>query len=311
MQNPFLFSDDNKRYHTLYYDLRHKFKHRVFKAVLDAGFTCPNLDGTKGIKGCTYCLDGGAEFTGSSRVPILEQMQAERERIYKKHPQAFILAYFQAHTNTYAPLKQLRAIYEEALTAEGVCGLSIATRADALPPDILDYLQELSARTYLTVELGLQTIHDRTAARINRGHTYAEFLQGYTALKQRGIRVCVHLINGLPGETTEDMLETVRVIGKLSPDAIKLHLLHVLKGTVLEQEYQAGKVIPMEMQDYVELICRQLEYLPAETVIERLTGDGSKEKLIAPRWSTNKIAVLAAIDRTMVQWNTYQGKQFS
>ena len=221
-----------------------------------------------------------------------------------------MIAYFQAHTNTYAPLDTLKRKYEEALSVDGVCGLSIATRADSLPKETVAYLAQLSQQTYLTVELGLQTIHDGTAERIHRGHSYAEFLHAYQILKGHGIRVCVHLIDGLPGETQSMMLETARAVGRLRPDAVKLHLLHILRGTPLAEEFTAGKLEPMTREAYICTVCSQLERLPPETVIERVTGDGQRKMLLAPLWSLDKIAVLGGIDQEMARRDTIQGALF-
>jgi uncharacterized protein len=309
-RSPFQYSSDNKRYHTLSYHLKTIFDRRVFKAVIDAGFTCPNLDGSKGIGGCTYCLGGSGDFTDSTGKSAVEQVRAELCRVREKRSDADVIAYFQAHTNTYAPLPALRALYERVLEMDGVCGISIATRADSLEQDTMDYLSELSLRTYLTVELGLQTVHDTTAVKINRGHNYAEFLKTYGELKSRGIRVCVHIINGLPGETAEMMLETASEIGRLKADAVKIHLLQIMKGTELARQYAAGQVIPMAKEEYIDVVCSQLEVFPRETVIERITGDGAHDKLIAPRWGVNKIAVLGGIDQALKQKNTWQGKRY-
>lgn len=308
--NPFLYSNDNKRYHTLNYHMKSVFQKRVFKAVIDAGFTCPNLDGTKGTGGCTYCRNGSGAFTHGPDKSVEEQIRAELARVRSKWENADVIAYFQAHTNTYAPLAVLRNLYEEALMQDGVCGLSIATRADALEDGTMDYLEELSHRTYLTVELGLQSIHDCTAERINRGHTWAEFLAGYRALKARGIRVCVHMINGLPGETAPMMIETAETLGSLNVDAVKIHLLQIMEDTVLARQYKNGEVLPMTKEDYLDVVCRQLEVLPPRTVIERITGDGAHDKLIAPRWGADKIAVLGAIDQTLAARDTWQGKYY-
>lgn len=307
-KSPFPYSDDNKRYHTLNYHMRTLFDRRVFKAVIDAGFTCPNLDGTKGFGGCTYCLNGSGDFTHGDGKSVEEQVRQELLRIRAKNPGADVIAYFQAHTNTYAPLPVLRKLYESALQIKGVCGISIATRADALEAETMDYLAELSRQTYLTVELGLQTVHDSTAAKINRGHTYDEFFRAYRELKARGIRVCVHIIDGLPGETPEMMLETARELGKLCPDAVKIHLLQIMEGTELARQYEHGLVIPMKKEEYIDTVCSQLEVLPPETIIERITGDGAHDKLIAPRWGVNKIALLNAIDRELVRRDTWQGR---
>ncbi len=306
--SPFRYSKDNKRYHTLSYHLKTIFHHRVMKAVIDAGFTCPNLDGTKGTGGCAYCLNGSGDFA-SGGISVQEQVRAELLRVRKKYPDAKVIAYFQAHTNTYAPLPVLKEKYEGALGVEGVCGISIATRADALEPETVDYLAGLAQRTYLTVELGLQTAHDDTAKKMNRGHTYSEFLTAYQELKSRGIRVCVHIINGLPGETAEMMLDTARELGRLKTDAVKIHLLQIMEGTELARQYALGKVRPMTREEYIGTVRSQLEVLEPETVIERLTGDGAREKLIAPRWGVDKISVLGGIDKALAEQDTWQGKK--
>ena len=299
--NKFKYSQDNKRYHTLYFHNKAIFGRRIFKAALDGGFSCPN----KG--GCTYCISGGSEFSADSRLSVSEQIRLERERIHKKYKDADLIAYFQANTNTFAPLKKLKELYEEALACENVVGLSIATRADCIEDDVLEYLAELSQRTYLTVELGLQTIHDETAEKINRGHSFDCFLKTYKRLKEKNIRVCVHLIDGLPDETFDMMVETAKVVGALKPDGVKIHLLHIMEGTVMHQQFLWGEVKEMAFDDYIKTVCTQLTYLPEETVIERITGDGSKDKLIAPLWSKDKIKVLGTIDKYMADNDLYQG----
>ena len=222
------------------------------------------------------------------------------------------IPYFQARTNTYAPAELLRPLYEEALTWPAVVGMSIATRADCLPEETVSLLRELSERTVLTVELGLQTAHDRTAALIRRGHTYADFLEGYYRLRRGAPRtlVCVHLIFGLPGETEEDMLETVRRVAGLKPDQVKIHLLHVLRGTALGEMYGAGKYTPMERDGYVAAVVKALELLPPETVVARVTGDGAAEELLAPLWSRRKREVLNAIDKALLARETWQGRVY-
>lgn len=305
--NPFKFSSDNKRYHTLSYHLKEKFGEKLYKAVLNAGFTCPNIDGTAGYGGCIYCIDGGSEFTSDNSVSVEEQLNAEIKRIYIKHPDSKIIAYFQSHTNTYASVDCLKKIYEIPLKNGKVAGISIATRADCIEDGVLDYLTQLSEKTYLTVELGLQTIHDETAEIINRCHTYSCFSETYKRLKDRGIRVCVHLIDGLCGETFDMMLETAKTVGELNPDGVKIHLLHIMKGTRLYEMYLKGQIRAMEFDEYVKTVCFQLTYLPPETVIERITGDGSKELLAAPLWSRDKIRVLGSIDKFMADNNLYQG----
>lgn len=303
----FRFTLDNKRYHTYNYFLRTKFGGKVMKISLNGGFTCPNIDGTKGIGGCTYCSSSGSgDFAGDPSLDIHRQFEEIKAMMTNKWEGKYI-AYFQANTNTYAPLSHLKTLYESALSEKDVIGLSIATRADCISEEIADYLKELSEKTYLTVELGLQTIHDKTGERINRCHSYADFLKGYNMIKERGIPVCVHLINGLPGETHEMMVETAREVGKLNPDFVKLHLLHIIKGTKIAEEFERGEFPLMTLPEYVSVICDQLEVLPQETVIQRVTGDGKKEDLIGPMWSLKKFVVMNEIDKEMVRRNSCQG----
>ncbi|MBQ8728169.1 MAG: TIGR01212 family radical SAM protein [Oscillospiraceae bacterium] len=303
----FRFTLDNKRYHTYNYFLRTKFGGKVMKISLNGGFTCPNIDGTKGIGGCTYCSSSGSgDFAGDPSLDIHRQFEEIKAMMTNKWEGKYI-AYFQANTNTYAPLSHLKTLYESALSEKDVIGLSIATRADCISEEIADYLKELSEKTYLTVELGLQTIHDKTGERINRCHSYADFLKGYNMIKERGIPVCVHLINGLPGETREMMVETAREVGKLNPDFVKLHLLHIIKGTKIAEEFERGEFPLMTLPEYVSVICDQLEVLPQETVIQRVTGDGKKEDLIGPMWSLKKFVVMNEIDKEMVKRNSCQG----
>lgn len=306
--NPFLYSDDNKRYHTLAYHNRHTYGRRNWKAVLDGGFSCPNLDGTCGTGGCVFCDGGSGYFTNAAAMPIPEQLEAELARIRKKEPDPRIIAYFQVHTNTYGSVERLRQVYEPALAHPAVTGLSIGTRPDCLPPPVLDYLEDLSHRTHLTVELGLQTCVEETARRINRGYPFSVFAAAMEQLHRRSIRTCVHLINGLPGEMPAQMVGSARQVGQLHPEAVKLQLLHVIRGTLLADWYAAGRFSAMSQEDYVSVILRQLEVLPPETVIERITGDGDRNKLIAPLWSMRKIAVLSAIDKAQAQADSWQGK---
>lgn len=309
-ENPFRYSDDNKRYHTLNYYNKTEFGSKVFKAVIDAGFSCPNKDGTKSVGGCIYCMSGSGYFTektdGRIYDSVKQQLTAEKERIYKKHPGSLITAYFQANTNTYAPVDILREAYTSALDF-GVHGISIGTRADCLPDDVTALLSDINSRTHLTVELGLQTIHDKTAQIINRCYNYDEFLSGYRKLKNAGIRTCLHLIDGLPGETKADMLATAAEVARLHPDAVKIHLLHVNRSTALEQLYLSGDYSPLTRDEYIDIVIAQLEYLPADIVIERITGDADKRCLVAPIWSADKISVLGGIDKQMALRNTYQG----
>ena len=311
MENKFKFSDDNKRYHTWNYHLRHKFGCKVFKVALNGGFTCPNIDGSKGVGGCIYCSGGSGDFAGDRSLSVYEQFEEIRARMHKKWRDAKYIAYFQAHTNTYAPASVLRERFEPALAHENTVGISVATRADCLEDDALDYLSELNERTYLIVELGLQTIFDGTGKLINRCHTYSEFLEGYEKLKKRGINVCVHLIDGLPGESAEMMLESAKAVAALRPHCVKLHLLHVLKNTRLADMYANGEFELMTLEDYVGTIVNQLEVFSEETIIQRLTGDGGRDALIGPMWSLKKFVVLNEIDKLMVRRGTYQGAKFA
>lgn len=305
MTSVFPYSDTNKRYHTWDYHLKHKFGCKVFKVPIDGGFSCPNIDGTRGRGGCSYC-----SFALSHQTPgsLLEQFEAGKAALHKKWPQALYIPYFQANTNTYAPVEELRAKFEPLLAQPGVVGLAIATRPDALPPEVVDYLAQLNRRTYLTVELGLQSAFDDTARRINRGHTYGEFLEGYQALRQHDIPVCVHIINGLPGENHDRMVETVRRLSQLEIHSLKIHLLHVLRGTPLAAQYEAGEFSAMGLMKYAETVCDQLEVLPPEVIIQRVTGDGLKDQLIAPLWSLRKFVVMNEIDKELVRRNSWQGK---
>lgn len=306
--NSFIYSDDNKRYHTWNYHLRHKFGCKVMKIALNAGFTCPNIDGSKGYGGCTYCSGGSGDFAGDPSESIIRQFEEIKEMMHKKWSSGKYMPYFQAHTNTYAPADVLRKRFECVLSQPDVVGISIATRADCLAEDVLDYLSELNKRTYLIVELGLQSVFDETGERINRCHTYSEFLDGYNALTERGINVCVHLIDGLPGETKDMMIESARRVGELKPHCVKLHLLHILQGTAMAKELYEGSIRLLERDEYVDIIVRQLEVIPAETVIQRLTGDGARATLIGPMWSLKKFEVLNSIDKEMERRDTWQGR---
>ncbi len=309
MINPFPYSDSNKRYYTYDYFLRQKFGKKVFKVTLDAGFTCPNIDGSRGIGGCTYCSSrGSGDFAASPTLSIDEQYNIVRKTMEKKWEGGLCIPYFQAHTNTYAPLAVLKEKFEKALTLPNSVGLDIATRADCISDDTAEYLRELHERTFLTVELGLQTIHDITAERINRCHTYEEFLEGYEKLK--GLNVCVHIINGLPGETHEMMLDTAKELARLNPFMIKIHLLHIIEGTKMAKQYLAGEFELPTLEDYVSTVCDQLEILSSDTVIARVTGDGAPDSLIAPDWSRKKFVVMNEIDKELVRRNSMQGAKF-
>ncbi|MEE5992376.1 MAG: TIGR01212 family radical SAM protein [Oscillospiraceae bacterium] len=307
--NPFIYSDDNKRYHTLYYHNKHTFGGRIWKAVIDGGFTCPNLDGTKGIGGCAFCDGGSGAFT--KPLPIREQIALESERIAKKQSAFKMIAYFQVHTNTYAPIPELKQKFRTALCCPEIVGLSIGTRPDCLPDEVLNLLSELNEQTYLTIELGVQTIHDRTAENFNRGYSFSEFLESYHKLQERNIRTCLHIINGLPDESFSDMIETAKVLGSLCPQAMKIQLLHILGGTRYGELWKLGEISVMSQHDYIETVIRQMEVIPPETVLERVTGDGEKCKMLAPLWSMDKIRTLGGIDKMQADLDSWQGKFFS
>ena len=310
MNNKFEYSLDNKRYHTWNYHLQKTFGKKIFKVALNGGFTCPNLDGTKGIGGCSYCLSGSGDFAGNPEHSISDQFEEVKNIMHKKWPDAGYIPYFQANSNTYAPCHILRERFEPVLSKDGVVGISIATRADCLDDDVLDYLSELNNRTFLIVELGLQTTYDETGNRINRCHSYQEFLDGYTKLKERNIRVCVHLILGLPGENHEMMLQSAKKVAKLNPEYVKLHLLHILKGTKIADEFNNGEFNALSLEEYVNIVVDCIEVFPKETVFQRLTGDGGRDTLIAPLWSLKKFVVLNEIDKEMVRRDTYQGAKY-
>lgn len=310
--NTFPLSNDNKRYHTYNYYLRRRFGAKVFKVSLNLGLTCPNRDGTKGSGGCIFCSDKlGGDFGGDPRQSIEKQFADIKAQMEHKWQGGKCIAYFQAGTNTYADAAYLERAFETALSLPNVVGISIATRADCLDGEKADMLARLSEKTYLVTELGLQTVHNTTAEKINRCHTYEEFRAGYRLLADRGINTCVHLINGLPYEDRDMMLESARQVGRLRPHAVKLHLLHILRNTPLCEMYENGLIKPMELQDYVSLICDQLEVLPQETVIERVTGDGARDTLVAPLWSLKKFCVMNEIDKEMGRRASSQGIHFN
>lgn len=311
--NPFPNSDTNKRYYTYEYYLRNTFGGKCAKLPVDAGFTCPNIDGRCGVGGCIYCSSkGSGDFAGSPELPILQQLKQVADRLSSKWMTKKYIAYFQAHTNTYAPLDVLKKKYSEALAYPGVVGLNIATRADCLSSDTVEYLAELSEKTVLTVELGLQTACDETARIINRGHTYAQFEDGYGRLRTAGkkINICIHSILGLPGEDELMMKYTANKIAELHPDQVKIHLLHVLRGTRLGDMYLAGNYVPLEREEYIKLVADTLELLPPDIVIARLTGDGAANDLLAPEWSQKKTTIINDIDKTLYSRNSMQGARY-
>ena len=299
----------DKRYHTLDWELKSTFGEKVIKLSLNGGFTCPNRDGTLDTRGCIFCGEEGAgDFAGSSELSLRDQVQQQKAFLATKWPKAKYIAYFQSFTNTYAPAPQLDAYYREALAGEDMVGLALATRPDCLPRDVLDLLEQYAEETYLWVELGLQTIHPASAALIRRGFDLDCFQTSVQELRRRGIRTVVHLIFGLPGETREDCLETVGFVARSGVWGVKIHLLHVQRDTDLYEAYQASPFPLLEREEYIDLVCDALELLPPEVVIHRLTGDGNKKLLEAPRWSLDKLRVLSGIDRELRMRESWQGK---
>lgn len=287
-------------YYSLNQYLKDTFGQKVYKIALDGGFTCPNRDGTLGTRGCIFCSGAGSgDFAESRTLSVTEQLARGKKRIEQKYHDGKYIAYFQAFTNTYAPVERLRALYEEAMSCPDVVALSIATRPDCLPKEVVALLAKLNHKKPVWVELGLQTIHEKTADYIRRGYPLFVYDDAVMRLKKANIQVIVHVILGLPGETTEEMKDTVSYVGKSGADGIKLQLLHVIKGTDLEKEYLAGSFRTLEMEEYVNLVAECIALLPENMIIHRMTGDGARSTLVAPRWSTDKKRVLNALAKAI------------
>lgn len=306
--NQFKYSNDNKRYHTFNYYLKNKYHCKVAKVGLNAGFTCPNRDGSKGVGGCIFCSDSGSgDFAGNVHDSLQTQFNQVSQILSNKWPGCKYIAYFQANTNTYGPVEKIKKCVEPFINKKDVVAISIATRPDCLNDDVLEYLKDVNSRCDLWVELGLQTIHDRTGLIINRCHSYQDFLDGLNKLRVLNINVCVHIINGLPYETPEMMLETAKTVGQLDIQAIKIHMLYIIENTKLHQLYLKKPFKILDREEYIKLVVEQLAYLPENIVIERLTGDGKIDDLIAPLWSIKKVTILNDIDKMMVAKDYYQG----
>jgi len=307
----FKYSDSNKRYYTLDYFYKHKFNSKVFKVSLNAGFTCPNKDGKVGTGGCIYCSKtGSGEYAGDIKKDLVTQFNEVKEMMLKKWPKAKYIGYFQANTNTYAPLNKLKEKYETILKLDNVVGLNIATRPDAISDECLEYLEELAKKTYLTIELGLQTIHEETSNFINRCHTLECFTNMVKELRKRKINVVVHIINGLPYETKEMMIETIKYLSNLDIQGIKIHMLSILKDTRLAELYKNENFKLITREEYIDIVCDQLEYLREDIVVNRITGDPKVSDLIEPDWLIKKVTILNDIDKEMKKRNTYQGIKY-
>ena len=291
--------------------LKQTFGEKVYKISLDGGMTCPNRDGTLGTRGCIFCSEGGSgEFSADRTLSVTEQIAEAKERIEAKSDCRKFIAYFQPFTNTYAPVERLRRLFEEAIAPEDIVAISIATRPDCLPAEVISLLAELNQIKPVWLELGLQTIHPSTAAYIRRGYPLSDYDRAVSVLRENGINVITHVILGLPGETREMMLESVRYAGERS-DGVKLQLLHVLQNTDLQLDYEAGSFRTLTLDEYVDILCEAVELLPKDTVIHRLTGDGDKKLLIAPLWSADKKRVLNTINRAFRQRDIVQGKNLT
>lgn len=298
-----------KRYKSLNYFLREKFGDKVFKISLDAGFSCPNRDGTISKGGCLFCSErGSGDFAGDRNFSIARQFEDIRCMMSKKWKEGKYIAYFQAYTNTYADVETLRKKYNEAINNEDVVALAIATRPDCLSEEVLDLLEEYSKKIYVWVELGLQTSNEKTAKLINRGYNLEVFEEAVCNLRKRKIDIVVHTIFGLPEETQEDMINTIKYVSNFDIQGIKFHLLHLMKETNMVKLYDQGRLKFLEKEDYIRLICEAIALLPETITIHRLTGDAPRDLLIGPMWSLKKWEVLNSIDQYLEENNIYQGK---
>lgn len=307
--NPFLYSDDNKRYLTWNYYLKHRYQQKVYKVPLNAGFTCPNRDGSAGYGGCTFCSSSGSgDYAGNVQDDLLIQFEQGKQMMERKWPGGLAIAYFQAFTNTYAPLAVLKQLYEPFRYRDDIVAIAIATRCDCLSEEIINYLASYHQDKEVWIELGLQSMHDETAMLINRGHSFANFQFAVKRLRDYGLPVVTHLMNSLPGETPDMMVESAKAIAALDIQAVKIHMLHVMKQTAMGKTYERKPFPLMSKEAYIETVVSQLEVLPPAMIIQRLTGDAPADLLLAPEWTRNKTIVLNDIDKEMVRRNTWQGR---
>lgn len=301
---------DGKPYYSLNSAYRERFGKKAVKVSLDAGFTCPNRDGTLGTRGCIFCSARGSGDFAAIGNTIAEQIEYGKKQQKWQGLSPCYIAYFQAFTNTYAPVAKLKALYEQALCCDDIVGISIATRPDCLQKEVIALLEEINQKTALWVELGLQTIHQHSVERIHRGYSNDVFEKAVMELSQKNIEIVVHIILGLPYETKQDMLSTIEYINQFPVKGVKLQLLHVLEDTDLADYYQKGNFDTLSLEEYVDIVCDCIEHLRDDIVIHRLTGDGNGEKLIAPLWSKQKRLVLNTIHKTLKQRNSFQGKRY-
>ncbi len=311
MQNPFPYSFNEKRYHTFNYYLKTHYQQKVSKVIIDAGFTCPNRDGFKSTGGCIFCSQLGS---GDSNVAlhenILKQFEENRKVMDNKWPNSLYIPYFQSYSNTYGPLDKIRNMIEPFLKMDRVAEIAIATRCDCLEEEVIKYLDSICEIKPVWLEIGLQTSNDECGKILNRMYDFKDFVEAIQRLSKTNIKVCVHVMNGLPFETKDDMLKTIKDIAALPFDAIKIHMLHVIKGTRLAEMYQEKPFELISRDEYIELVVRQLELLNPKVVIQRLTGDPLKDELVAPDWVLNKTTILNDIDKLMRKLDTYQGYRF-
>ena len=295
-------------YKTLSSALRERFGERIQKITIDAGMTCPNRDGTSGRGGCIYCNDNGSGTGAHTKgLSITEQIESAKSFLGRRYKAKKFIAYFQSYSNTYGPAEKLRELYEEALSVDGIVGLSIGTRPDCVPDEILDMIADLNRETWITIEYGLQSIHDDTLKQINRGHSSEDFRDAVRRTRERGIDVCVHIILGLPGEDKEAMLATAHALSKMHIQAVKVHLCYVIRGTALHDLFERGGYAPMTRDDYIDVVSDFLAILPPNVIIHRLTGDPHREELVAPLWAMEKETNIRLIRETLMDRGIYQG----
>lgn len=311
MLNPFPYSLDNKRYHTYNYYLKTRYQSKVAKVIINGDFTCPNRDGKKGFGGCTFCSGkGSGDANQVLYEDVLIQYTKNKQVMNHKWQNRYYIPYFQAFSNTYGPLNKIKSLIDPFLKFEEVVEIAIATRCDCLEDEVVDYLAKVNEIKPLTIELGLQSSNDQTAKLINRGHSFEEFKNGLAKLNHRKIKTCIHIMNGLPYESIDDMYRTILDIRDLDFFALKIHMLHILNNTRMAKEYLDNGFNLISRKEYIELVVRQLEAISPKVVIERLTGDPIKDDLIAPSWVLNKTTILNDIDKLMLKNDTWQGKNF-
>lgn len=309
--NNFEYTLDNKRYHTFNYYLKNKYHQKVAKVIIDGHFTCPNRDGKKGFGGCIYCSSNGSGDSNLNiKDDVLTQYNKNKLVMDRKWNNGLYIPYFQSFSNTYGPLDKIQAMLEPFLDKEEVAEIAIATRCDCLDEEIVNYLNSITLKKPIWIELGLQTTNYESSKFLNLGYNFDDFKKAIRLLENTNIKVCVHIINGLPYENKEDMLKTIKDINHLKFDSIKIHMLHILKDTPLEKYYKDNPFPILSREEYIEIVVKQLELLKKEVVIERLTGDPIKDELVVPTWVLNKTTILNDIDKLMAKLDTYQGKYY-